>query len=115
MSRPLGWGIIGLGKHVEQRAGPALRQAAQSRLVAVCSRSLEKAREFARKYEAARAYDSFEGMLGHPVMGAGLHPIDLRRFLLGREVEEVRAGCEPQPPPVDDIIHAILRFANGAC
>jgi len=228
MSRPLGWGIIGLGKHVEQRAGPALRQAAQSRLVAVCSRRFESAREFARIYEGARAYDSFEGMLGNPaldavyiatpnnlharqaiqaaragkhvlcekpmalaehdcedmigacekngvklglvlqnrhhpahvearrliqageigeipvarvqygniklkaalaqgwrsdleragagaLMGTGLHPIDLLRFLLGSEVEEVRAWCEPQPPRVDEIVYAILRFANGAC
>jgi 1,5-anhydro-D-fructose reductase (1,5-anhydro-D-mannitol-forming) len=52
---------------------------------------------------------------GGALMGTGLHPIDLLRFLLESEIVEVRAWCEPGPPRVDDIVHAILRFANGAC
>lgn len=224
---PLGWGIIGIGAHVEQRVARAFCQANQTRLVAVCSRSIEKAQNFAKKYEVAEAYDSLEEMLRSPALdalyvatpnnlhaqqtiqvaqagkhvlcekpmaltendcermievceknrvklgvvfqnrhhpahiearrlinagevgeipvvraqygnselkavlhrgwrnspeiagagalvGTGLHPIDLLRFLLDSEVVEVRAWCEPQLPQVDDIVYLILKFSNGA-
>lgn len=228
MARQLGWGIVGIGNHVGRRMAQAFRHANQCRLVAACSRSLEKARDFAEKYGATHACDSFEDMLRNPavdavyiatpnnlhapqtiqaakagkhvlcekpmalaerdcedmieacrknrvklgvvfqnrchpahiearrliregrlgeisvaraqygnnmmksvlhrgwrgdreiagagaLMGTGLHPIDLLRFLLDSEVDEVRAWCEPPPPKMDEIIYALLRFSNGTC
>jgi predicted dehydrogenase len=49
------------------------------------------------------------------LMGQGLHPIDLLRFLLNSEVEEVRALTDEAPPlrPVDDMNYIILTFDNG--
>lgn len=226
--RPVGWGIIGLGNHVEQRMLPALKKASYSKIVAVCSRSLEKAQHFARLYEIEFAYDSFTKMLenqninalliatpnylhaeqtvmaanagknvlcekpmalteadcermievcskkkvklsvvfqnryhpahvevhhliqsgelgeislakaqyctsmlgkilkqgwrsdinaagGGALMGTGLHPIDLMRFLLDSEIIEIRAFCEPQPSAntVDEMIYLISKFSNG--
>ncbi|MFH1651423.1 MAG: Gfo/Idh/MocA family oxidoreductase [Chloroflexota bacterium] len=65
---PIGWGIIGIGAHVRQRIVPALKKAADTELVAVCSRSLERAREFAREQETPHAYDSLAGLLADPAV-----------------------------------------------
>ena len=52
---------------------------------------------------------------GGALMGTGLHPIDLLRFLLNSEITEVSALCEPQPSAntVDEIIYLISKFSNG--
>ncbi len=44
-----------------------------------------------------------------------VHPIDLLRFLLDSEIEEVRAFTDEEPPkyPVDDMVYVICRFENG--
>ena len=49
------------------------------------------------------------------LMGQGLHPIDLLRFLLGSEVVEVSAFSDEKPPhrPVEDMAYIMLRFENG--
>jgi len=55
------------------------------------------------------------------ITGAGalysiaIHPIDLLRFLLDSEVEEVRALTDEEPPryPVDDMVYVIIKFDNG--
>lgn len=49
------WGLLGCGDVAEKKGGPALTLAQGSRLDAVCSRSLEKAMDFARRYGATRA------------------------------------------------------------
>ena len=50
------------------------------------------------------------------LMGQGLHPIDLLRFLMKSEVEEVRALTDEAPPsrPVDEMDYMIFTFENGA-
>jgi len=57
------------------------------------------------------------GMAGGGAMYlVGVHRLDLLRFILGCEVEEVSAFIGEQPPerPFEDMVAAILRFANGA-
>ena len=48
------------------------------------------------------------------LMGQGLHPIDLLRFLLDSEVREVRALTDEAPPsrPVDEMDYIVLTFDN---
>ena len=48
-------------------------------------------------------------------MGTGIHPVDLLRFLLDSEVEEVQARCVAQTSyhNVDEMVYAILKFQNG--
>ncbi len=48
------------------------------------------------------------------IMGTGQHTLDLLRFLLDKEVEEVRALCIP-PEGLDDQNFVILSFEGGAC
>jgi len=224
---PIGWGIVGLGHHPDTVTAPILNKLTNTKLVAVCRRNTELAREFATKHGAERAYDSLDKMqedseidvlyiatphnvhaqqaiqaaeagkhvlcekpialtvadgelmieafnrskvkLGvccqeryHPahiearryiesgiageinvvkaqfcrgnrrgasrgwrndpnIAGAGalygqaIHPIDLLRFLLDSEVEEVRALTDEEPPryPVDDMVYVIIKFENG--
>ena len=64
----------------------------------------------------------WEGWRGDPNMsggaaainGSGQHTLDLLRFLLDKEVVEVRAQCIP-PDGLDDQNFAFLTFEGGAC
>lgn len=223
----IGWGITGIGNHANRFMGPAISKAANTKFVTACSRSMERAKEFASKHGVERAYDSFEKMLEDPevdviyiatpnnlhaqhtiqaaeahkhvfcekpmaltevdcehmieacnknkvklgvdfqnryhpahveacslvrdgkigkiyaakaqychgrihghwqgwrndpditgsgaLVGTGIHPIDLLRFLLDSEIEEVQAQCVTQTPyhDVDEMVYATLKFQNG--
>ncbi|MBI4199785.1 MAG: Gfo/Idh/MocA family oxidoreductase [Chloroflexi bacterium] len=52
---------------------------------------------------------------GGALMGSGLHPIDLLRFLLGKEIVEVWAASDGRLDEglVDEMTIAILKFADG--
>lgn len=63
---PSGWAFVGLGHHAESRVAPAISQAADTRLVAVCSRDREKAARFAQAHGAERSYSSYEALLRDP-------------------------------------------------
>jgi predicted dehydrogenase len=60
------WGIFGIGSIAQRGMGPALNKAGNTKFVAVCSRSMERAKEFAAKYKAEKTYDSYEKMLRDP-------------------------------------------------
>ena len=62
----LGWGVIGTGNHATHRMAPAITRARGARLVAVCSRSPERAEAFAREHGAFRSYASYEDLLQDP-------------------------------------------------
>jgi 1,5-anhydro-D-fructose reductase (1,5-anhydro-D-mannitol-forming) len=49
------------------------------------------------------------------LVGTGVHPVDLCRFLLDSEIAEIRALTDEAPPgrPVDDMAYIIMRFRNG--
>lgn len=60
------WGIIGLGEIAHQFASGFSQE--QSVLYGVASRSLSKAKEFAKEYTIQQAYDSYEAMLADPAI-----------------------------------------------
>ncbi len=66
----IGFGIIGIGSHANHFMAPAIGKAANTKLVAACSRSIERARDFAAKHGVERAYESFEKMLEDPAVDA---------------------------------------------
>jgi len=59
----VGWGVIGCSDIVEKRAGAAIREQANSRLVAFLSRHEQRARVFADEFGADSAYDDVEAFL----------------------------------------------------
>src|SRR5687768_14782030 len=59
----LGWGILGCGDITEKRVAPAILAQEESRLVAFCSRDRERARAFAARFGAPRAYDDLAALL----------------------------------------------------
>ena len=61
--KTVGWGVLGCSHIVERRAGAALLDQENSRLVAFHSRSKGRACEFADKYGAQRAYDDLKDFL----------------------------------------------------
>lgn len=60
------WGIIGPGDFARRGIGPALLEASDTKLTAVYSRSLVRATEFAKDFNADKAYDVFEKFLEDP-------------------------------------------------
>ncbi len=51
----ISWGIIGIGAFADNFMGPAIGKAADTDLVAVCSRNIERAKSFAAKHGVKRA------------------------------------------------------------
>lgn len=66
----IGWGIIGPGGWADRYIAPAIKQAADSRLVAVLSRDKGRAEAFAKGHGAEKGYDSTEEFLKHPGLDA---------------------------------------------
>jgi predicted dehydrogenase len=66
----LGWGILGCGDITEKRVAPAILEQADSRLIAFGSRSAGRARAFADRFGAARAYDADAALLADPEVDA---------------------------------------------
>jgi 1,5-anhydro-D-fructose reductase (1,5-anhydro-D-mannitol-forming) len=65
-----GWGIIGTGRHPDQRIIPAMKLAKGTRVVAVYSRDVARAQAFAQKHNIQKAYDSLDDLLGNPSINA---------------------------------------------
>jgi len=59
------WGIIGLGK-IAHKFAEDLQKVEGAELYAVASRSLEKAEEFAEKFDAEKSYGSYEELAQDP-------------------------------------------------
>lgn len=62
----VGWGLIGIGVVADIAIAPAINADETSRLAAVCSRSLDRAKAFAEKHGAASGYDDYTQMLHDP-------------------------------------------------
>ena len=64
----LGWGIIGIGKLADIAIAPAIGKQPASHLAAVCSRDLDRARQFAERHHARAGYDDYGQMLNDPAV-----------------------------------------------
>jgi len=65
MHKKIHWGIIGLG-NIAHKFAADLQRSGNVILQGVASRNLEKATEFAQKYNAISAYDSYEELAKDP-------------------------------------------------
>ena len=65
MTNKIKWGIIGTG-HISGKFATALALLPEAKLVAVASRNLERAKEFAEKFDIPKAYGSYEELANDP-------------------------------------------------
>jgi len=64
------WGIIGCGDVCEVKSGPAFNKVANSKLVAVMRRNLDKAKEFAQRHGVPKYYTDAGKLINDPEVNA---------------------------------------------
>jgi predicted dehydrogenase len=69
------WGVLGVAKFALDKMIPAIQAGSTGAVVAVASRSLEKARAAADRFAIARAYGSYEELLADPEVDAIYNPL----------------------------------------
>jgi predicted dehydrogenase len=75
MSEPVRWGILGAANIAIKKIVPSMRGSSLSRVVAIGSRSLTKAREAAAQLDIPRAYGSYEELIADPDVEAIYIPL----------------------------------------
>lgn len=75
MSRKIRWGILSTANIGRQRVIPAIQQSGNGEVVAVASRSLDRAQAFANEVNIPKAYGSYEAMIADPDVDAVYNPL----------------------------------------
>jgi len=71
----LQWGIIGCARIAATALIPGIKNSANGDVLAVASRDLEKAQGYAREFDIARTYGSYEALLDDPEIQAVYVPL----------------------------------------
>ena len=66
----LKWGFIGCGEVCELKSGPAFNEVEGSSIVAVMSRTKEKARSYAQRHNVPRWYTDAQQLIDDPEVNA---------------------------------------------
>jgi predicted dehydrogenase len=72
---PVRWGVLGAANIAVEKVIPAMQRGRMSRVVAIASRSLEKARRAATRHAITKAYGSYEELLGDRNVEAVYNPL----------------------------------------
>jgi predicted dehydrogenase len=72
---PVRWGVLGAASIATRRVIPAIQQGRHSRVVAIASRDLAKARAAAESLGIGRAHGSYEELLADPDVEAVYNPL----------------------------------------
>jgi 1,5-anhydro-D-fructose reductase (1,5-anhydro-D-mannitol-forming) len=64
------WGFIGCGSATQHKSGPAFKEIESSEVVAVMSRHLDKAKEYAQKRGIKKWYDDAQSLINDPEVNA---------------------------------------------
>src|SRR5579871_4143184 len=75
MSRKIRWGVLGVANIAVQKVIPGMQRGDSTEIVAIASRSLEKAKHAAARLAIARAYGSYEELLADPDVEAIYNPL----------------------------------------
>jgi predicted dehydrogenase len=75
MTGKVSWGVLGVAKIGVEKVIPAMQKGACSRVDAIASRDIEKARGAAAALGIARAYGSYEELLADPAIEAIYNPL----------------------------------------
>jgi predicted dehydrogenase len=74
-NRILHWGILGCARIAATALIPGIQGSSNGAVLAVASRNLEKAEEYARKFDVPRGYGSYEELLDDPEIQAVCVPL----------------------------------------
>ena len=69
------WGVLGAANIAVEKVIPAMQRGRMSRVVAIASRSLEKAQRAATRHGIDRVYGSYEDLLADPAVEAIYNPL----------------------------------------
>ena len=75
MTNKIRWGILGVAKIATEKVIPAMQRGQHTEVVAIASRSLEKAQAAAQRLNLPRAYGSYEALLADPNIDAIYNPL----------------------------------------
>jgi len=75
MNNHVQWGILGCARIAATALIPGIQGSANGKVLAVASRSLDKAQEYAQKFDVPRAYGSYEELLNDPEIHAVCVPL----------------------------------------
>lgn len=75
MTRKIRWGILSTAKIGVEKVIPAMRRGALTEVVAIASRSVDKAEAVASRLGIARAHGSYESLLADPDVDAIYNPL----------------------------------------
>ncbi len=75
MSREIRWGVLGVAKIATEKVIPAMQKCAHARVVAIASRTRDKARAAAERLGLPTAYGSYEELLADPEIDAIYNPL----------------------------------------
>ena len=87
--RKIRWGVLGVAKIAVEKVIPAMQGAEYSEVVAIASRSPQKAKDAAGRLGLAKGYGSYDELLADGDIDAVYNPPETR---LIREARE--AGCK---------------------
>lgn len=68
--KKLRWGIIGAANIAKQQVIPAIQQTKDAEIIAIASRSEEKAQQFASNFKIPNVYNSYEALIESPEVDA---------------------------------------------
>ena len=71
----IGWGVLGVANIAVKKVVPAMQRGERTTVVAIASRSLDKAREAAAQLGIPKAYGSYEELLADPEVQAVYNPL----------------------------------------
>ena len=75
MSKKVEWGVLGVANIAVNKVIPAMQRGVWSRVGAIASRDLEKARRAAEQLGIGKAYGSYEELLADPEVEAVYNPL----------------------------------------
>ena len=122
-AKPLRWGVVGTGG-IANAMAPRIKQAANAELVAVSSRKMETAREFADQHGVGQAFDSWADMLAFDgvdavyiatptsvkeeiAIAAAKHVLGEKPFANLPSLQRITAACRDQGVGFMDATHFV--------
>ena len=85
------WGFIGCGEVTEKKSGPAFNEVAGSKVVAVMSRSEDKARSYAERHHIRKWYTDAQELIDDPDVNAVYNDAALCRTFKHIDTADKRA------------------------